>query len=121
AHEALRSFFDRGFEYLHTLFKFIFSFAAMIYFSPVFGLVAVALGALVVWIILKFDKPFIKTLDEVNEGEHVVSSTLFDSLSNVITVITLRLQDRLEKTLLGRVMNIFPAFRRNTLINEWKW
>jgi ATP-binding cassette subfamily B protein len=121
AHEALRSFFDRGFEYLHTLFKFLFSFAAMIYFSPLFGGVAVILGAVVVWIILKFDKPYIKTLNEVNEGEHVVSSTLFDSLSNVITVITLRLQDRLEKTLLVRIQAIFPSFRKNTLINEWKW
>ncbi len=121
AHEALRSFFDRGFEYLHTLFKFLFSFAAMIYFSPLFGGIAVLLGAFVVWIILKFDKPYIKTLNEVNEGEHVVSSTLFDSLSNVITVITLRLQDRLEKTLLSRIQAIFPSFRKNTLINEWKW
>ncbi|WP_336514338.1 ABC transporter ATP-binding protein [Pollutibacter soli] len=121
AHEALRNFFDRGFEYLHTLFKFIFSFAAMLYFSPLFGGVAVLLGSIVVWIILLFDRPYIKTLDQVNEGEHVVSSTLFDSLSNVITVITLRLQDRLEKTLLVRVQHIFPAFKKNTLINEWKW
>ncbi len=121
AHEALRNFFDRGFEYLHTLFKFIFSFAAMLYFSPLFGGVAILMGAVVVWIILLFDRPFIKTLDEVNEGEHVVSSTLFDSLSNVITVITLRLQDRLEKTLLSRVQQILPPFRRNILINEWKW
>ncbi|MDX2045711.1 MAG: ABC transporter ATP-binding protein [Chitinophagaceae bacterium] len=121
AHEALRNFFERGFEYLHTLFKFLFSFAAMIYFSPVFGGVAVLMGVLVVWIIMRFDKPYIKTLDEVNEREHVVSSTLFDSLSNVITVITLRLQKRMENTLLQRFMHIFPPFRKNTLINEWKW
>ncbi len=121
AHEALRNFFERGFEYVHTIFKFLFSFAAMIYFSPLFGGVAVLLGILVIFIILQFDKPYIKTLNEVNEGEHVVSSTLFDSLSNVITVITLRLQKRMEKTLLARVKQIFPAFRKNALINEWKW
>jgi ABC-type bacteriocin/lantibiotic exporter with double-glycine peptidase domain len=121
AHEALRGFFERGFEYVHTFFKFVFSFAAMIWFSPVFGTVALGLGTLTVIVILLFDRPFIRTLDEVNEKEHVVSSTLFDGLSNVITVITLRLQKRMEGTLLERVMRILPPFRKNTIINEWKW
>jgi ABC-type multidrug transport system fused ATPase/permease subunit len=34
AQEALRHFFERGIEYLHTFFKFIFSFAAIIWFPP---------------------------------------------------------------------------------------
>ncbi len=121
AYEAMRQFFQHGFEYLHTLFKFVFSFIAMIYFAPVFGLVATALGVLVIWVILKFDKPYIKTLEEVNEEEHKVSSTLFDSLSNIITVITLRLEKRMETGLLGKVANILRPYRRNIRINEWKW
>jgi ATP-binding cassette, subfamily B, bacterial len=99
----------------------VFSFAAMIWFSPVFGLVAALLGILVVWVILKFDKPYIKTLNEVNEREHTVSSTLFDSLSNIITVITLRLEKRMESGLLGKVADILPSFKKNVAINEWKW
>jgi len=121
AHEALRNFFERGFEYVEAFFKFIFSFAAIIWFSPLFGSIAVAMGVVVVIIILVFDKSYIKTLDEVNEKEHVVSSTLFDGLSNVITVITLRLQKRMEGTLMQRVMHIYSSFRKNTLVNEWKW
>jgi ATP-binding cassette, subfamily B, bacterial len=121
AYEALKSFFQNGFEYLHTFFKFVFSFAAMIWFSPVFGLVAALLGILVVWVILKFDKPYIKTLNEVNEREHTVSSTLFDSLSNIITVITLRLEKRMESGLIGKVADILPSFKKNVAINEWKW
>ncbi len=121
AYEAMRRFFEQGFEYLHTLFKFAFSFIAMIYFAPVFGLVATALGVLVVWVILKFDRPYIKTLEEVNEEEHKVSSTLFDSLSNIITVITLRLEQRMEAGLMGKIANILRPYRRNIRINEWKW
>lgn len=121
AYEALRDFFQNGFEYLHTFFKFIFSFAAMIYFAPTFGLVAVVMGFCVVWIILKFDKPYIATQGQVNEKEHVVSSTLFDSLSNIITVITLRLEKRMETGLMKKVMEILPPFKKNVAINEWKW
>lgn len=121
AYESIRNFYERGFEYVHTVSKFVFSFAAMLYFSPVFGGVALGLGMLVVITILQFDKPYIKTLEDVNEKEHGVSAALFDSLSNVITVITLRLQARLQNTLAARIMTVWPPFRRNVAINEWKW
>jgi ABC-type multidrug transport system fused ATPase/permease subunit len=121
AYEALREFYDKGFMYLYSITKFVFSVAAMLYFSPLFGGIAVLLGILDIWVIRKFDKPFIKTLDQVNEREHVVSSTLFDTLSNIMTVITLRLEKSMESGLLSKVQLIFSPFRKNALINEWKW
>lgn len=121
AYEALKDFFQNGFMFLHTFSKFIFSFVAILYFSPLYGFIGVLLGIFTVWVILKFDKPFIKALDETNEKEHVVSSTLFDSLSNIITVITLRLEKRMENSLMAKVGEVFPPFRRTVVINEWKW
>ncbi len=121
AHEALRQFFDQGFMYLYTLTKFFFSVIAMLYFSPLFGGIAVLLGVLDIIIIRRFDKPFIKTLDQVNEKEHAVSSTLFDTLSNIMTVITLRLEKSMESGLMRKVQQIRAPFRKNALINEWKW
>ncbi|WP_259016369.1 ABC transporter ATP-binding protein [Emticicia fluvialis] len=121
AYDALKHFFQDGFMFLHAIFKFVFSFGAMLYFSPLFGGVGVLLGIITIWVIFKFDKPFIKALDETNEKEHVVSSTLFDSLSNIITVITLRLEKRMENSLMKKVFEVLPPFRRNVRINEWKW
>ncbi|MDX2282725.1 MAG: ABC transporter ATP-binding protein [Bacteroidia bacterium] len=121
AYEALKEFFQNGFMYLHALAKFVFSFAAMLYFTPLFGAVGVLLGFLTIYVILRFDRVYILSLDEVNEKEHEVSSTLFDTLSNILTVITLRLESRLQQGLMGKVMAVFPPFRRNVRINEWKW
>ncbi len=121
AYEALKNFFDHGFMYLRALSKLVFSIVAMVYFSPLFGTIGVVLGALNIFLIFKFDKPFIKTLEEVNEREHVVSSTLFDSLSNIMTVITLRLEKSMETGLLAKVQHILPPFKKNVRINEWKW
>jgi ABC-type multidrug transport system fused ATPase/permease subunit len=121
AYEALKEFFQNGFLYLYAMSKFVFSFAAMIIFSPLFGAIGVLIGIFTVWIIFKFDKPFIKAIDETNEKEHVVSSTLFDSLSNIITVITLRLEKRMENSLLTKVTDVFRPFMRGVAINEWKW
>jgi ABC-type multidrug transport system fused ATPase/permease subunit len=121
AYEALRDFFQHGFVYFYSFGKFIFSFAAMLYFSPLFGTIGVLLGIVTVWIIIQFDKPFIKSLREVNEREHTVSSTLFDSLSNILTVITLRLETRIHKGLMEKIGDVFPPFKRNVTINELKW
>ncbi|MEL6718369.1 MAG: ABC transporter ATP-binding protein [Bacteroidota bacterium] len=121
AYNALKNFMDNGFRYVHALGKFGFAFIAIIYFSPLFGLVAVLIGIITVYIIFQFDKHFIKAVRETNEREHVVSSTLFDSLSNIITVITLRLEKRMELGLSKKVSHVFPPFRRKAVINEWKW
>jgi ATP-binding cassette, subfamily B, bacterial len=121
AYGALRDFFQQGFVYLYAFGKFIFSFAAMLYFSPLFGAIGVVLGIITVWIIVQFDKPFIRSLREVNEREHEVASTLFDSLSNILTVITLRLEKRIQVNFMTKVGAVFPPFRKNVTINELKW
>ncbi|MGO4292554.1 ABC transporter ATP-binding protein [Chitinophaga sp. RAB17] len=121
AYESLKEFFERGFMYLHAVCKLVFSMIAMLYFSPLYGSIGIVLGVLCMWLLLRFDRPFIKTLNEMNEREHVVSATLFDSLSNIMTVITLRLEKSMENGLLAKVQRIWPPFRKNTLINEWKW
>lgn len=121
AYESLRDFFDKGFTYLYTLTKFVFSLTAIIYFSPLFGSIAVVLGISTVLIISLYDKPFIKTLREINQKEHEVSSNLFDSLSNIRTVITLRLERSMESGLLKKIRRVYRPFRKNSIVNEWKW
>jgi ATP-binding cassette, subfamily B, bacterial len=121
AYDALRSFSDRGFMFLYTFTKFVFSVCAILYFSPFFGSIAITLGLCTIWIITKFNKPFIKTLKEVNECENKVTANLFDSLSNIRTVITLRLEKSMESGLLEKIHQIYHPFRKNAKINEWKW
>ena len=89
------------------------TFAAMLYFSPLFGAIGVAIGILTIFIIRKFDKPFIKSLREVNAKEHEVSSTLFDSLSNIVTVITLRLEKRIKVSFMNKLDDVAKPFKYN--------
>jgi ATP-binding cassette subfamily B protein len=121
AYEALRDFYQNGFIYLYSFGKFLFSFTAMIYFSPIFGSIGILLGAITVFIIVQFDKPFVRTQREVNQREHKVSSILFDTLSNITSVITLRLEQRVHSSVLAKVGEVFPPFKKNVTINELKW
>lgn len=121
AYTALKDFFQNGFIYIASLLKFVISFSVMFYFSPLFGCVAAVLGVFTMFIISRFDKPFVKSLKEVNEADHAMSSNLFDSLSNILTVITLRLEKRVHSGLMEKVGAIFPPFKRHAAVNEWKW
>jgi ATP-binding cassette subfamily B protein len=121
AYEALRQFFDSGFTYVYAISRLTVSFTAMLIFAPLFGGLGATLGILTIWVIMRFDKPFIKTQEAVNEAEHVVSATLFDSLSNIMTVVTLRLERSMEGGLAGKIQHLFHPFRRNAVVNEWKW
>ncbi|MBC9934284.1 ABC transporter ATP-binding protein [Chitinophaga qingshengii] len=120
-YDALKDFFSHGFMYLHALSKLVISLVAMLYFSPLFGAIGIVMGVGCVFFLILFDKPYIRTLEEMNEGEHVVSATLFDSLSNIMTVITLRLEKSMEAGLLGKIAKIWPSYRKNVIINETKW
>ncbi len=121
AYDALKEFFQHGFVYLQVLGKFLFSLAAMCYFSPLFGFIGVIIGVFTVWVIFQFDKAFVRSLKECNEREHEVSSNLFDSLSNIVTVITLRLENSMQTGLLQKLDKVLPPFKRQITINEWKW
>ncbi|RYY55026.1 MAG: ABC transporter ATP-binding protein [Chitinophagaceae bacterium] len=121
AYDALRGFADGGFTYMHTLTKFVFSVIAIILFSPLFGSLAVLIGCITVAVIARFDKPLIRSLREVNQRENEVTSNLFDSLSNIRTVITLRLEKSMAKGLMHKLILVARPFRRNAAINEWKW
>lgn len=118
---ALKEFFQNGFIYVQVLGKFIFSLGAMCIFSPLFGFVGVLIGIFTVWVIFQFDKKFVVYLKQCNEREHEVSSNLFDSLSNIITVITLRLEKSMQSSLFQKVANVFPPFKKQITINELKW
>lgn len=120
-YESLKDFFQNGFVYTYALGRFLLSFAAMIYFSPLFGSVAVVLGIVTIFMIILLDKPFIRSLKEVNERQHAVMASLFDSLSNIITVITLRLERRMEINMLDKINEVYPPFRLNVITNELKW
>lgn len=121
AYEALKDFFQNGFMYIHALAKFVMSFVAMIYFTPLFGGIGLILGAVIVAVIFRFDRPLIQYLHETNEQEHKVSANLFDSLSNINTVITLRLEPQMKKSLYDAIQRVWPPYRKNVTINEWKW
>ena len=121
AYEALRNFFDNGFIYFQTLLRIAIALVALLWFSPLFGVIASSLGILMVGAVLLFDEPIIRATKETNERENRLMARLNDSLGNIVTVLTLRLGGRTAENIDERAGEVWPPFLRRTRLNEQKW
>lgn len=121
AYVALRQFFENGFIFFQTIIQTLISAAAILYFSPMFAGVVFVLGAFTIWVNYKFDRSIMKAMREFNEADHSTHSTFADILSNIFTVITLRIQKPMQEEMTSKVRKMFPSYFRLTWIGEWRW
>lgn len=121
AHSGLRNFFQNGFIYFDTIMSVIIAMAAMIWFAPIYGLIAVSIGLFAILINFKFDKPYIKNLHRFNEKEHELAAGISDGLGNILTVITLRLGTYIRADLMNKLGVMSSIYKRITILNELKW
>ncbi|TXF89589.1 ABC transporter ATP-binding protein [Neolewinella aurantiaca] len=121
AYEALKNFFDNGFAYFQTIARMAIALIALLWFSPVFGMVAVVAAVIIFAVVLAFDKPMIEAITATNDKENELMAGFSDKLTNIITVTTLRLGKRTAADINGRIDKIWPPFLRGTRINEQKW
>lgn len=121
AYQAIRSFFDNGFAYFQTAARMVFALAGLVYFSPLFGGIALLIAFCILIVILVFDRPFIEAGLEANERENRLMAGLTDNLGNITTVSSLRLGERTADQIRHRTAKILSPFLRQTRINEYKW
>jgi ABC-type multidrug transport system fused ATPase/permease subunit len=121
ATHALRDFTEDGYVYIESIISVIASVVAILFIMGWDGALIFLFGALVFFIIFKFDGFLTRTLREINKKEHKVASVLFDYISNISTIITLKLEKLAKREYLKRINKVFPIFRRNSVVNEVKW
>lgn len=121
ANVGLKDFVKSGFQHIKTIVQITIPTAAMIYFSPWLAFFAILVGVLVVYVIYKFDKPYIRSLEQINEHEHKLAAFKLDSITNIITVVSLGLQERLRKQMRDKHNDMYDAYRKNISLNELKW
>lgn len=121
ATRALHEFTDNSYTYVRTISMFILSLGAIIYIMPKYGFIALFAGIGVVAIIFRFDKYLVRNLEQVNLETHRFESTLFDYITNIGTIITLRIEKLTQSEVSKKFLKIFPPYRKNIVVNEVKW
>jgi ABC-type multidrug transport system fused ATPase/permease subunit len=118
---ALGDFSSRCFEIIHLLTKFFGSIAVLSWFMPWAGVSVAVMTCVVVATVTLFDRVLTDQYRRLNKKYNEVAAAIQDYLTNVGTIISLRLENRVGKEVLERANRIFPLYQNNSRLNELKW
>jgi ATP-binding cassette, subfamily B, bacterial len=121
ASNALLQFFEQTFYVCYMLFRFVGAQAILFYFMPSAGWIALGTTVLTVVIVYFFDRYLFQQYKVLNKFENRVSAAIQDYLTNISSVITLRLESRVLRELQTRLMAALSLFIKNASIAETKW
>ena len=112
---------DMTFEIIYGIVSFLGSIIILFFIDWKIGLFAFIFSSITLLIISRVDKNLHKKYKKLNEYNNKLSATIFDYLSNIITVITLRLKKTVSREIEFRQMASYKTFKSTVIINELKW
>ncbi|MBI2635794.1 ABC transporter ATP-binding protein [Candidatus Peregrinibacteria bacterium] len=118
---ALNEFLGNGYQIIEMIVRLIGSVTAIVILQPIAAFIALSVTAFAFLIVFLFDRVLLRQYEEINEREHFTASALHDYVTNIATVITLRLESLTRNELWKRMTVYYPLFRRNSIVNETKW
>ncbi len=121
ASNALRSFTSNGYQFIEMIMRIVGSILALILLMPGAAALAVLVAVIALSIVFVFDRYLLPRYEKVNEYEHYTAAALHDYITNVITVITLRLQWLTQQEVTRRLRHYFSYYRHTTAVEEAKW
>ncbi|MEK9151080.1 MAG: ABC transporter ATP-binding protein [Patescibacteria group bacterium] len=119
--KALYNFSENGFQFIQAGVRFVGSIIALALFNLDTIFIALLITLIAIRIIIEFDKTLVKQYRELNAAENKVSAKVYDVISNISTVVILRVEQLLSNDLWKNIMKPFALYVRNSKLNEWKW
>jgi ATP-binding cassette, subfamily B, bacterial len=121
ASTALANFMGESFQLIEMTMKLVGSTVAIFLIFPVAGLIAVGICIVAVAVVFAFDRVLLPQYERINDHEHFTAAAAHDYITNIFTVISLRLEALTRTELWNRMTHYLPLFRRNRIVNESKW
>lgn len=121
ATSALSDFSEGLLDSFYMIVKFVGSAVILSFTMPYAGAVVMAAAFFVAVAIYLFDKVLIAQDVAINKRYNAVAAAIQDYLTNVSTIISLRLEERVRASIQERTEKIYPEYIKNTRLNELKW
>jgi len=109
------------YDVVYGIVSFFGSMTILFFIDWKIGLFALLFASTTLFIISRVDKRLDKKYRELNQYNNKLSATIFDYISNVITVITLRLKKTVSQEIDQKQTDSFKTFKSSIIINELKW
>jgi len=118
---GLYNFTQTQFMYLETVIRFFGAITMLTVVAPLVAALAVGGAVVIMSLIRRFDKRLIQLVREENAADHFFAAGLFDFISNINTLIILRLAPLTQHELTRRLMGILVPLSQSIKLNELKW
>lgn len=118
---AIYDFTEHSFQVIEALVRFVGSLIAIAFFNLNAIFIVILLVVIALRALATFDKKLVAQYTELNHADNKISAKLFDALSNISTVIILRVEHLLQRDISQALMKPLRLFIENSKLNEWKW
>jgi len=118
---AIFSFSEGSFMFIKAFVRLIISFGALIYFTFYPSLILILISIFTFYIMFLYDKKLIPGYRLVNRLENKIAEKVYDVISNITTVIILRIETLVFKTISKSIDEPYEQYKKNILNNEKKW
>lgn len=117
----LQDFASQLFILIQSVVQVAVAVAVILFFDWRLIFFIILASLLAGFLVYRFDRVLIKLYQKVFKAENFLSSGIYDYISNIITVLTLRLRPKALQVIEKRVMKAYPDFKRSVMFNEFKW
>lgn len=121
ASSALEGFSQRNFVVFEMIIRAVGPIIALVLLDMKAAAVAIIVTLVTLWGLNRFDKILVKQLKKLYKSYNHSAAGIHDYVSNIVTVITLRMQSRVAKEILARLNKPYQLFKKNAILNEVKW
>lgn len=118
---ALKQFAEDQFIYIETVIRFLVAICFLFWISIPIGCLSLLTCTLAAVVVVLYDQKLVVLYEQENEAENHIGSGLFDYISNMTTILTLRLGELTELNLVKRLAAIWPSYKSEVVLNEVKW
>jgi len=109
------------FELMYLLLNIFGSLIILFFVDVKIGIFALVFSSFILLGVMSVDRKLKKYYLQLNKFSNKLSASIFDYLSNIITVITLRLKKTVSKEIDSRLTVSYKTYKKETIINEFKW
>jgi len=118
---VLRNFAETGFISFQRVITLVGSIAILVGFNWIIGVASALSFFLSMAIIIVLNKKMTKAIHLSNEASHISSATFFDFVSNMVSIVVLRLQKFAQVTMHAKQCLAMDPYIAEAKINEWRY
>lgn len=121
ASRALNDFTSNSYQFIEMIIRLVGSVTALFLLMPLAAFIAIIVSVVALCIVFFYDRFQLRRYDAINNYEHFTAAALHDYITNIITVITLRLEELTRSEVWRRLTQYRALIWKTTAIEESKW